>query len=95
MPFTCVPVVAQWGTISYINTNQASCAAGEWAVFTPSELAAYNATLASAPSSFLPTMTVAEALPIFSAIAVIWGAAFAIRAVASLLTTNSGESQND
>lgn len=49
--FTCVPVVAQWGTISYINTNQASCSAGEWSVFTPADLSAYNASLQTAAAS--------------------------------------------
>lgn len=47
---TCVPVVAQWGTVSYITQNALSCSATEWAVFTPATLSAYNATIAASAS---------------------------------------------
>lgn len=47
---TCVPVVGQWGTVSYITQNSLSCSATEWAVFTPADLSAYNATIAASAS---------------------------------------------
>lgn len=47
---TCVPAVAQWGTVTYITQNSISCSATEWAVFTPATLSAYNATIAASAS---------------------------------------------
>ncbi|MDP1872526.1 MAG: hypothetical protein Q8K61_13030 [Gallionella sp.] len=103
MAFTCVPVVAQWGTVSYINTNQAACAANQWAVFTSADLTAYNASLtagtASTPAgtqttSFFPSMTIAEALPIFAAISLLWGLAFTLRAIGNFLKPKSGDSND-
>lgn len=103
MAFTCVPVVAQWGTVSYIKTNQASCAAAEWAVFTPADLSAYNASITSGTAataagsqttSFFPSMTIAEATPVFTAIAVMWGLAFTLRAIGNFLKPKSGDSND-
>lgn len=60
---TCVPQVAQWGTITYINSNQLSCAAADWAVFNASELAAYVAASSSA-SGVPPVQTALTAISI-------------------------------
>lgn len=54
---TCVPVVGQWGTVSYITPNSVSCSATEWAVFTPADLSAYNATISASASGVPPATT--------------------------------------
>lgn len=49
--FTCVPIVGQYGTLQYINTNQISCSSSEWAVFTQTDLSAYQASILASVSS--------------------------------------------
>lgn len=104
MAFTCIVLSAPavWATVTSYIAGMADCGAN-LTVFDAGQLAAYNAsilaggsTAASSPTtSSWSSMTIAEATPIFTAIALLWGLAFTLRAIASFLKSKTGESEND
>lgn len=102
MAFTCINPIGLYQTVMVYLTNQADCGQN-LAVFTPAELVAYNASIlagggGTAPGvvsgSGFPVLSLLEAQQIGSSIALIWGLGFTIRAVAVLLKSSSGDSND-